>query len=230
MTMDELPSSDFSTALADPGEGQAMSRAERRDQQIQRIMEAAKNCFVRHGFQGASMQQICAEAGMSPGALYRYFSSKEAIIEAITEQDRREDIELFKVMAGQPSVVEGIVAVAMAHMHHIHERKLAPLFAEIRAESMRNPAIERCCMQNMGQAQEMLQPYLGAAIERGEVDPITDLDALLAALMAIGEGLMLNDLLGMGFEAAKLEIIIRATVEAMLRPKKPEIENTSLTA
>lgn len=220
MIMDEFPSADLASP-ADTGEAQVVSRAERRDQQIQRIMEAAKTCFVRHGFQGASMQQICAEAGMSPGALYRYFASKEAIIEAITEQDRREDIELFQVMAGKPSVVDGIVAVAMAHMHHIHDRKLAPLFAEIRAESMRNPSIERCCMQNMGQVREMLHPYLGAAIERGEIDPMTDLDVLLAALMAIGEGLMLNDLLGMGFEAAKIETVVRAIAEAMLRPKSP---------
>lgn len=228
--MEEFPSADFGAALGDAGEALPVSRAERRDLQIQRIMEAAKTCFVRHGFQGASMQQICAEAGMSPGALYRYFASKEAIIEAITEQDRREDIALFQVMIGKPSVVDGIVAVAMAHMHHIHERKLAPLFAEIRAESMRNPAIERCCMQNMGQVQEMLVPYLGAAIERGEIEPIADMDLLMATLMAIGEGMMLNDLLGMGFRAEQLEAVVRATVEALLRPKKPAADHISQPA
>ena len=81
---------------------QPLSRAERRDQQTQRILEAAKTCFVRSGFQGASMQQICAEAGMSPGALYRYFSSKEAIIEAICEADRAEDAKLFRRDPQQP--------------------------------------------------------------------------------------------------------------------------------
>lgn len=62
-------------ASGDAADGQAVTRAERRDQQTQRILDAARACFVRHGFQGASMQQICAEAGMSPGALYRYFAS-----------------------------------------------------------------------------------------------------------------------------------------------------------
>ena len=37
------------------------------------------------------MHEICGEAGMSPGALYRYFPSKESIIEAISEDHRRED-------------------------------------------------------------------------------------------------------------------------------------------
>lgn len=216
--------------VASPGEPQAVSRAERRDMQIQRIMDAAKTCFVRHGFQGASMQQICVEAGMSPGALYRYFASKEAIIEAITEQDRREDLELFGVMIGMSSAVDGIVAVAMAHMHHIHERGLAPLFAEIRAESMRNPAVARCCMENMGQVQVMLQAYLGAAIERGEIDPVTDLATLMATLMSIGEGLMLNDLLAMGFDADRLEKVFRTIAEAVLRPTRPATDITAQTA
>ena len=44
-----------------------------------RDLAAAQRCFVRSGFHGASMQDICAEAGMSPGNLYRYFPSKEAL-------------------------------------------------------------------------------------------------------------------------------------------------------
>src|SRR6476646_7997324 len=82
-----------------------LTRAERRDHQTQRIMDAAKICFVRSGFQGASMQQICAEAGMSPGALYRYFPSKEAIIEAICEADRADDAKLFAAILSNPNVV-----------------------------------------------------------------------------------------------------------------------------
>ena len=48
-------------------------RYDRRDE----ILAAAQRCFARSGFHGASMQDICAEAGMSPGNLYRYFPSKD---------------------------------------------------------------------------------------------------------------------------------------------------------
>src|SRR4051795_3550849 len=54
------------------------------------ILEAARRCVARSGFHQASMQDICAEAGMSPGNLYRYFPSKEAIIAGIAERDRAE--------------------------------------------------------------------------------------------------------------------------------------------
>ena len=56
----------FEATQAEALEGQGQTRAERRDQQIQRILDAAKACFVRSGFQGASMQQICAEVRHEP--------------------------------------------------------------------------------------------------------------------------------------------------------------------
>ena len=46
----------------------------------QRILEAAMRCFCENGFHSASMQQICAAANMSPGGVYRYFASKDAIM------------------------------------------------------------------------------------------------------------------------------------------------------
>src|SRR5262249_26576589 len=54
------------------------------------ILAAAERCFAQSGFHGASMQEICAEAGMSPGNLYRYFPSKDSIILGIVERDRAE--------------------------------------------------------------------------------------------------------------------------------------------
>src|SRR6476646_4204190 len=49
------------------------------------ILSAAQTCFARAGFHQTSMQEICAEAGMSPGNLYRYFRSNEDIIAGIAE-------------------------------------------------------------------------------------------------------------------------------------------------
>ena len=48
----------------------------------QQILEAANACFSRQGFHQSSVQDICREAGLSPGAVYRYFPSKEHIIAA----------------------------------------------------------------------------------------------------------------------------------------------------
>ena len=51
----------------------------------QEILAAAHRCFLRHGLQGASISMICKEAAMSPGHLYHYFPSKDAIIEQMAD-------------------------------------------------------------------------------------------------------------------------------------------------
>ena len=208
------------SALIDPEADAcpAMTRAERRDQQTQRILEAAKACFVRSGFQGASMQEICAQADMSPGALYRYFPSKEAIIEAICAADRREDARVFQAVLSNPDVIEGMVAGAMRHIRFVHETNAAPLFAQICAEAMRNCAVESMCRANMDQVQAMFGDYLGKAKARGEIDPVVDLDTVVPALMAIIHGMALNDLPALGISYEKLEVLLRAALEGMLRP------------
>src|SRR5690242_11531797 len=49
-------------------------------QRRQNIVDAAMRQFEKHGFGGASVDEICAEAGISKGALYTHFASKEAIM------------------------------------------------------------------------------------------------------------------------------------------------------
>ncbi|PXX60318.1 TetR family transcriptional regulator [Nocardia tenerifensis] len=56
---------------------------ERRRQQI---IDAARRCFARKGFHETSMQDVFAESGLSAGAVYRYFKSKDEIIAALATQ------------------------------------------------------------------------------------------------------------------------------------------------
>lgn len=217
--MEEIPHSDQFDLLVD-NNGPAPSRAERRDQQVQRILDAAKICFVRSGFSGASMHQICKEAGMSPGALYRYFPSKEAIIEAIVEADRKQDAEKFAEMDKNPCVVDGITKCAMDHIRYTHENGNAPIFAEIATESLRNEAIRAIGDYCMGEVQGKFRNYLQAALDRGEIDPVVELDALLPMMIAIGQGLAISDLPAQGVPYDRIEKMFRTTTAAMLRPAK----------
>lgn len=195
------------------------ARVSRRDQQVHRILEAAKGCFLRSGFQGASMQHICAEAAMSPGALYRYFPSKEAIIEAIVEADRRSDAEVLSCM-GTGSAAEGVVNAAMAYLRHVHERGNAPLFIEIRAEAMRNPSVGEAAARCMGTTAQMFRDRLGTAAAAGEIDPMLPLDALIPLMMATADGIAMSNLLAQGVSWAAIETTLRTITEALLRPRR----------
>lgn len=213
------------TASLEDDADQPLSRADRRDQTMQHIMNAATRCFVRSGFQGASMQQVCAEAGMSPGALYRYFPSKEAIIEAISEAHRKDDADIFARMFENPDIVDGFVRAAMEHIRHIHEAGTAPLFAEIRAESMRNPAVSTICQATMADVDSAFRNYLDSAIARGDVAPVIETDVLIPMMVAVCEGLVITDIVGMGIPFDRVETMLRLSVESLLRPRVPSIPN-----
>ena len=208
----------FEATQAEPLEGQGLTRAARRDQQIQRILEAAQTCFVRSGFQGASMQQICAECGMSPGALYRYFPSKEAIVAAICEADREDDMTCFGALHDATSALDGLVEGAMAHITHTHNKGSAALFAEMRSESNRNQTIRETVDSHKQEIAGMIVPLVQGAIERGEIAPPVDVQTLMAILMSVGEGIAINDLPARGIPLDQIEKAIHAMLVGMLRP------------
>jgi AcrR family transcriptional regulator len=62
----------------------------------QQIIDAAYRCFARKGFHQATMRDIYAEANLSPGAVYHYFDSKDAIIQASFEFDYERSLGLFE--------------------------------------------------------------------------------------------------------------------------------------
>ena len=56
------------------------SPTQRAYQKLIDILKSAAKCFRKTGFHQTAMQEICAEVVLGPGAVYRYFSSKDAII------------------------------------------------------------------------------------------------------------------------------------------------------
>ena len=71
----------------------------------QQIVDAAWACFARKGYHQTTMQDICQESDLSPGAIYRYFVSKEAIRTAVWDRHEewaRDVLETARSQAGQP--------------------------------------------------------------------------------------------------------------------------------
>jgi TetR/AcrR family transcriptional regulator, transcriptional repressor of aconitase len=58
--------------------------------QRERILNAARHCFLRDGFHATSIHTVLAVAGVSAGTFYRYFASKDDIILAIAEENLRD--------------------------------------------------------------------------------------------------------------------------------------------
>ena len=71
----------------------------------QQIVDAAWACFARKGYHQTTMQDICQESDLSPGAIYRYFASKEAILKAVYDRHRewtRDVLETARSQSQEP--------------------------------------------------------------------------------------------------------------------------------
>lgn len=175
-------------------------------------------CFARDGFHGASMQKICAEAGMSPGALYRYFPSKESIIAAIVEGERAERLALFDEIARAPSVI-GALTDSMRVMLNEGSLACVQLGPEIMAEAIRNSDLRAAVEPDEEESRAQLKAALTQAAEAGEVDPALDLDTLVMLLQILGDGMILHHQLHPGWRLAERLPAFEELVRRMLAPR-----------
>lgn len=145
------------------------------------ILAAAKRCFIRDGMRGASIASICAEAGISPGHLYHYFESKDAMLEAIVQSVLERSAEQF----GQTVASSEALAVLMADMQRTKARNedgTNGLILEMLAEAERNPVIARLVQRHSQGMQHLMADFLRKGQAQGEIDPALDAQAVAALL------------------------------------------------
>jgi AcrR family transcriptional regulator len=153
----------------------------------QEILDAAQRCFARAGFHQTSMQEICAEAQISPGGLYRYFASKEEIIAGIAERDRADVAEHFRELDRAPDFFG---AIAESASYYLVDRPLDEivLCAEIMAESRRNHDVARIHAGIESDVKSGLIDLLRNAAQRGTIRADLDFATVAGVLMALVDG------------------------------------------
>jgi AcrR family transcriptional regulator len=195
----------------------AQLQADRRDE----ILAAAQTCFARSGFHQTSMQEICAQAGMSPGNLYRYFRSKEEIIAGIAERERALAAQQFEAL-GHGNLFDGLAA--MAH-YHLVERPIeeVSLCTEILAESRRNPAVLRIFQDMERDMRTRFTALLRDAAARGEIRRDIDLDGTVTVLCALGDGLSWRRTVEPSFStAAVMPLVLGLLRQLLFETPKPK--------
>ena len=182
------------------------------------ILAAAQRCFVRAGFHGASMQDICAEAGMSPGNLYRYFPSKEAIIAGIAERDRAEVAQDF----AHADLSQGLFAVleGMAHYYFsVRSIEQVKLCTEVMSEARRSPEIARISASFDADVRKWLVAMFQNAAERGDITKDADIDGAVDMLMIIADGVWWRRALDRNFNADALVAVFMDVARHLLRSR-----------
>src|SRR3954447_14977136 len=94
-----------------------------------RILEAARECFSKVGFEAATTREIAAAAGIAAGTLFNYFPAKEAIAMALVAEALGEARRQFEGRRRGESLEEDLFALIAAELRSLrpHRAYLRPV-------------------------------------------------------------------------------------------------------
>lgn len=193
---------------------------EKHEAKRRQILDAAVACFAQNGFHKTSTAEICAKAGMSPGNLFHYFKNKNAIIEAIVEDDRRLTAEWYETTSQAEDLFAELVALQVRNLALIAEPVLRKIRIEILAEAMRNPAIGRLVARNDAEYIAALTGILGKAMAKGQIDASLDIAKLVIWIAALGDGALARAALEPQFDPSEQSSILREILTRLLNPRR----------
>lgn len=169
---------------------------ERRAGRRAAMIAAARRCFARDGYHQTSMPDIAAEAGLSPGAFYRYFPSKDDIVLEVAGQafamifapvvELVDDDHLATpadlVAAATATVAHETAVDADGHVVPVDE--LLPAAVQAWAEIFRNDQLREQATagveRNLARLAEVLRRGQRAGTVRADLDPADSARVLMA--------------------------------------------------
>lgn len=181
------------------------------------ILDAAERCFAKTGFHRTTMQDICAEASVSPGALYVYFSSKEDLIAGITERDRTKLAGEFAELAKAPDLMAALAGLG-EHYTVEQPRYKTILCIEMGCEATRNPVVGEIYRSVDNFCLESFKQLFARARDEGKIAPEMDTDTLVQMISVIGDGLFWRRAVDPDFDAAKLMPAVIGLVSTLVNP------------
>ena len=181
------------------------------------VLDAAELCFARAGFHRTTMQDICSEAGISSGALYIYFKSKEELIAGIAERDRSKLADQLKQLAAAPDLLAALGALG-EHYAVDEPRHKRLLCIEIGCESTRNAAVGEIFRSVDGFCIESFETLFTKAREQGRIDPALDTRQLALLIAVIGDGLFWRRAIDPQFDAKAVMPAVMKLVGLLLNP------------
>lgn len=162
------------------------------EERQQQILEAAIRVFAQHGFHDARMEDIARESGLSKGAVYLYYKSKDAIIGALLRTMFTWMMRGFRTtIAGEGTVTERLHAMVGMFADEVDRMALAmPIMLEFYAIAARQASVREFFAQVYVEFRDDLAALVRQGIESGEFCTV-DAEEVALTFLALTEGLTL---------------------------------------
>jgi TetR/AcrR family transcriptional regulator, transcriptional repressor of aconitase len=165
------------------------------DARRRQILDAARRCFVRDGFHATSMQDILGEAGLSAGAVYRYFRGKEDIVlaiatDAIGEITRALDEALDTEV---PPPLDQVVQQMLATLVRLDDtQQVGSIAVQVWAEALRSPHLAAQVAEAIGRTRGQLARLAELYQRHGQLGAGVPPEHVARTLVALLPGFLLQ--------------------------------------
>ena len=196
-----------------------LTRAESHAQTRERLLLAARQVFARHGFGGASVDMIAAEAGYSKGAIYSNFETKEAILFELLERYAEEQIRDFKaIMKLDPAATRDAINLWLDTMNADVDWDVVTM--ELQLHARRNPEFAERFYALEERLTKFYAEILAERFARVGRKPPLDPRSLSLAFRTLACGLSLKIPRSMPGRANEAGRIIHELLDLMLEPRR----------
>lgn len=155
-----------------------------------RILKAAANVFAERGYHQATMDDVARSIGVSKGAIYLYFRSKEELFDELS----RTGLELFENTL--QSSLKGGDFLKVASLYFDKEMEQPPagrvLWLESLAETPRNQVIGKVLRESCSRYRKVLAEFLEGLKAEGNLGDEVGTDSLAGFLVALHDGLLVD--------------------------------------
>jgi AcrR family transcriptional regulator len=163
-----------------------------RDERRRHLLAAAWRCAGAKRFAEMTVDDVCAEAGLSKGAFYGYFESKDELLAALLEQDAAElDRMLDRIGADEASGIERMRRFSQAMVEHADDPARAQVRADLWAAVLGQESLRRQFAETGARRRVRIRGWIEEGVEREEIREVPA-NALASMLLATADGLMLH--------------------------------------
>jgi AcrR family transcriptional regulator len=153
----------------------------------ERLVAAAARVVAEQGFEGARVGEIAREAGLTTGAIYAHFRSKDELLAAATEGRGAAELGVWFGSVGSADVVDLLRTLAR-RLGRPSRPDDGSLLVEAAVAARRDPEVAARLGRDVSTRERALAALLRSAAEAGEVDPSLPADGVsrLALTFALG--------------------------------------------
>ncbi len=174
------------------------------------LLRAARKVFARKGLAAAKIGDVAAQAGISHGLVYHYFSEKESIFAAVVEETVEEWEALVERSKEQPGTAWDQLVYLCSQMISGLQRE--PDYLLVIVHAFTEDSAPRAVRDALERYNRQISEQLTAMIEEGQrigaVAPGAPTE-LARALIAMVQGLAISRVMRAGDELPSLDVVLR---------------------